>query len=44
MKEVKFQKTYIKEIAETTVKLLNDTYRKQSTIIFKAPTVQAKPI
>ncbi|MCC7308329.1 MAG: DEAD/DEAH box helicase family protein [Acidobacteria bacterium] len=42
MKDVRFQKDYIKEIADTAVRLLQDRYRPQSTIIFKAPTGSGK--
>jgi len=42
MKQIEFQQTYINEVAETAIKSLNDKYREQSIIIFKAPTGSGK--
>jgi len=42
MKQIKFQQTYIDEVADTALKFLNDKYREQSTIVFKAPTGSGK--
>jgi type III restriction enzyme len=42
MKTIKFQQEYIQEIVNTSVKFLNDEYREQSTIVFKAPTGSGK--
>lgn len=42
MKKIEYQQTCIDEIAETALKSLNDKYREQSTIVFKAPTGSGK--
>lgn len=42
MKEIEFQDIYINEIADTALKFLNDKFRDQSTIVFKAPTGSGK--
>lgn len=42
MKQVAYQEEYINELTETTVKLLNDKYREQGTIVLKAPTGSGK--
>lgn len=42
MKQIAYQQEYIKELTETAVKLLNDKYREQGTIVFKAPTGSGK--
>jgi len=42
MKKIAFQQQYIQELTDTSVKLLNDEYREQGTIVFKAPTGSGK--
>ena len=42
MKQVAYQEEYINELTETAVKLLNDKYRDQGTIVLKAPTGSGK--
>ena len=42
MKLVAYQEEYITELTETAVKLLNDKYREQGTIVLKAPTGSGK--
>lgn len=42
MKQVAYQEEYITELTGTAVKLLNDKYRDQGTIILKAPTGSGK--
>ena len=42
MKQIEYQETYINEVAGTALKFLNDKYREQSTIVFKAPTGSGK--
>jgi len=42
MKKIEYQETYINEVADTALKFLNDKYREQSTIVFKAPTGSGK--
>jgi len=42
MKQIEFQQTYIDELAETALRFLNDKYREQGTIVFKAPTGSGK--
>lgn len=42
MKQVEYQVEYISELTETAVKLLNDKYREQGTIVLKAPTGSGK--
>ncbi len=42
MKKIKYQQEYIKELSDTALKLINDEYREQSTIVFKAPTGSGK--
>lgn len=42
MKSLRFQEKHIDEVADTALKLLNDKYREQSTIVFKAPTGSGK--
>lgn len=42
MKIIEFQDIYINEIADTALKFLNDKFRDQSTIVFKAPTGSGK--
>lgn len=42
MKIIEFQDTYINEVADTALKFLNDKFRDQSTIVFKAPTGSGK--
>lgn len=42
MKIIEFQDTYINEVADTALKYLNDKFRDQSTIVFKAPTGSGK--
>jgi len=42
MKQIEYQVIYINEIADTALRFLNDKYREQSTIVFKAPTGSGK--
>jgi len=42
MKRIEYQQQYINELSDTALKLINDEYREQSTIIFKAPTGSGK--
>ena len=42
MKKIAFQQKYIKKIVTTACELLNDEYREQGRIIFKAPTGSGK--
>jgi type III restriction enzyme len=42
MKKIEYQETYIVEVSDTALKYLNDKYREQSTIVFKAPTGSGK--
>lgn len=42
MKQVVYQEEYINELTETAIKLLNDKYRDQGTIVLKAPTGSGK--
>lgn len=42
MKPIEYQETYINEVSDTASKFLNDKYREQSTIVFKAPTGSGK--
>jgi type III restriction enzyme len=42
MKELGYQEKYIQYLVETASKYLDDEYREQSTIIFKAPTGSGK--
>ena len=42
MKQVEYQETAIEEIASTAMRFLNDKYRVESTLIFKAPTGSGK--
>lgn len=42
MKIIEFQDTYTNEVADTALKFLNDKFRDQSTIVFKAPTGSGK--
>jgi type III restriction enzyme len=42
MKQIEYQIEYIDELSDTAIKLLNDEYREQSTIVFKAPTGSGK--
>ncbi len=38
MKKTDFQQQYMQELADTSVKLLNDKYREQGAVVFKAPS------
>lgn len=42
MKQIAYQQEYINELTDTAIKLLNDEYREQGTIVFKAPTGSGK--
>lgn len=42
MKHIAYQQEYINELTDTAIKLLNDEYREQGTIVFKAPTGSGK--
>lgn len=42
MKQIKFQEKYIKKISDTAIEYLEDKFREQSTIVFKAPTGSGK--
>jgi len=42
MKKIAYQQQYIQELTDTSVKLLNDEYREQGTVVFKAPTGSGK--
>jgi len=42
MKHVEYQEEYITELTETAIKLLNDKYRDNGTIVLKAPTGSGK--
>ena len=42
MKNIPYQQEYISELTNTAIKLLNDEYREQSSMIFKAPTGSGK--
>jgi len=42
MKEIEYQKKYIKEIVDTATKYLTDQDRESATIVFKAPTGSGK--
>ncbi len=42
MKHIPYQQEYINELTDTAIKLLNDEYREQGTIVFKAPTGSGK--
>ena len=42
MKNIPYQQEYISELTNTAIKLLNDEYREQGSIIFKAPTGSGK--
>ncbi|PWS25917.1 hypothetical protein DHW03_18975 [Pedobacter yonginense] len=42
MKQVAYQEEYINELTDTAIKLLNDKYREEGTIILKAPTGSGK--
>lgn len=42
MKSLEFQEIFIDEVADTALKFLNDKYRDQSIIVFKAPTGSGK--
>jgi type III restriction enzyme len=42
MKHIPYQHEYVNELTDTAIKLLNDEYREQGTIVFKAPTGSGK--
>ena len=42
MKNIPYKQEYISELTNTAIKLLNDEYREQSSMIFKAPTGSGK--
>jgi DNA or RNA helicases of superfamily II len=42
MKEIEFQKKYIKKLVNTATEYLTDEYRDSGTIVFKAPTGSGK--
>ena len=42
MKEVEYQKKYIKKLVDTATEILTDEYRESGTIVFKAPTGSGK--
>lgn len=42
MKKVGYQEKYIRKIADTAIEFLEDKFRDQSTIVFKAPTGSGK--
>ena len=42
MKHIPYQQEYVNELTDTAIKLLNDEYREQGTIVFKAPTGSGK--
>ena len=42
MKEIEYQKKYIKKLVDTATEFLTDEYRDSGTIVFKAPTGSGK--
>ena len=42
MKEIEYQKRYIKKLVGTATEILTDEYRETGTIVFKAPTGSGK--
>jgi len=42
MKEIEYQKKYIKKLVDTATEFLTDEYRESGTIVFKAPTGSGK--
>lgn len=42
MKKVDYQEKYVKKVADAAIDLLEDKFREQSTIVFKAPTGSGK--